>query len=156
MVSSNFIKGIFVGSILFLASFVFANTVQASPLHEATFAGDVELVRLLIENGADVDDRDVQGVTPLNLAIRAGHADIARVLIANGADVNARPASDGGETVVPLDVSIYLERGVGRPHGRDRGRKGSDRPAHSSFPKHAKPEKFLPGHIPFGLDPNYR
>lgn len=115
----------FLASCLLLASLIHVSTAWASPLHEAAFAGDVELVKLLVENGADVDDRDVQGVTPLILAIQAGHSDIARVLIANGADVNARPASDGGVDSTPLDVSIYLDRRAGGPHRRDQGRKRS-------------------------------
>jgi hypothetical protein len=36
-----------------------------APLHGATGGGDVELVQLLIEHGADVNARDTQGQTPL-------------------------------------------------------------------------------------------
>jgi ankyrin repeat protein len=67
---------------------------------------------MLIENGADVDDRDVHGYTPLLLAIQAGHTDIAKVLIAGGADVNARAVNDGGEDVTPLYLSIILGHGL--------------------------------------------
>ncbi len=55
------IRVYFLGSLLFLGSFVMAETAFASPIHEAAVAGDVELVEMLIENGADVNDRDVHG-----------------------------------------------------------------------------------------------
>jgi ankyrin repeat protein len=102
----------FLGSLLFLGSFATVETTIASPIHEAAVAGDVELVEMLIENGADVDDRDVHGYTPLLLAIQAGHTDIAKVLIAGGADVNARAVNDGGEDVTPLYLSIILGHGL--------------------------------------------
>lgn len=104
----DIIKLYFLGSLLFLGSFPTAGPAFASPIHEAAVAGDVELVEMLIENGADVDDRDVHGYTPLLLAIQSGHTDIAKVLIAGGADVNARAVNDGGEDVTPLDLSIIL------------------------------------------------
>jgi ankyrin repeat protein len=106
------IKVYFIGSLLFLGSFAITETAFASPIHEAAVAGDVELVEMLIENGADVDDRDVHGYTPLLLAIQAGNTDIAKVLIAGGADVNARAVNDGGEDVTPLYLSIILGHGL--------------------------------------------
>jgi ankyrin repeat protein len=134
MMMRRFNKIYFLGIFLLLASFVSVPTAVASPIHEAALAGDVELVKLLIENGADVDDRDVQGYTPLLLAIQAGHTDIAKVLIANGADVNARSASDGGDYVTPLDLSIILDRRAVGSYLRDHGAIGARRPAHSSPP----------------------
>jgi len=106
------IKACFLGSLLFLGSFSLVDPVLASPIHEAAVAGDVELVEMLIENGADVDARDVHGYTPLILAIQAGHTDIAKVLVTHGADVNARAASAGGEDGAPLYLSIILGHGL--------------------------------------------
>ena len=105
-----FKKNIF--SLLLLASLALPSAGLASPIHDAALTGDVELMEMLIANGADVDDRDVHGYTPLILAIQEGHTDIAKTLIANGADVNARAASDGGNDVTPLYLSIILGRGV--------------------------------------------
>lgn len=114
----------FLGSLLFLASLSIAQTVCASPIHEAAVTGDVELVEMLIANGADVDDRDVHGYTPLLLAIQEGHTDIAKVLIKNGADVNARAVNDGGEDVTPLYLSILLGRSITESLLRDHGATG--------------------------------
>jgi ankyrin repeat protein len=45
-----------------------------TPLHAATGAGDVELLQVLIEHGADVNARNAQGQTPRQIlvACRAG------------------------------------------------------------------------------------
>ena len=120
------------GNFVLMASLVFAPTALASPIHEAALAGDVELVEMLIANGADVDDRDVQGYTPLLLAIQEGHTDIARVLITHGADVNTRAVSDGGDYVTPLDLSIILDRRAVGSFLRDHGATGRYGSAYSS------------------------
>ena len=54
-----------------------ANLVHSrhgTPLHAATGAGDVEMLQLLIEHGADVNARNAQGQTPLQVlaATRTG------------------------------------------------------------------------------------
>ncbi|HJO09593.1 MAG TPA: ankyrin repeat domain-containing protein [Verrucomicrobiota bacterium] len=59
-------------------------------LHEAISKGHDEMVELLIEQGADVNGKDVGGGTPLGWAAKFGHKEIARLLIAQGADVNAK------------------------------------------------------------------
>jgi ankyrin repeat protein len=120
----------FLAGLLFLATVAFAQTALASPIHEAAVAGDVELVEMLIANGADVDDRDVHGYTPLLLAIQAGHTHIAKVLISNGADVNTRAASDGGEDVTPLDLSIILGHRAVESLLRRHGATGPHSPSH--------------------------
>jgi ankyrin repeat protein len=61
-----------------------------TPLDRAAFKGKVDVVRLLIERGAEVDSRDKWGWTPLHLASRYGHLEVSRVLIDHGANVNAR------------------------------------------------------------------
>jgi ankyrin repeat protein len=57
-----------------------------TPLH---WAYSQEVVRLLIENDADVDAIDSQGRTPLHIAAQNNWVDVARILIEKSADPNA-------------------------------------------------------------------
>mgnify|MGYP000903571971 FL=1 len=50
--------------------------------------GDIENVRHLIGNGADVNTKDDDEWTPLHYVSMLGYKDIAEILIRNGADVN--------------------------------------------------------------------
>ena len=62
---------------------------KCTALHLAAANGHVDVVKVLIQNGADVNAVDEYKFTALHLAARHGHVDIAKVLIENGADVNA-------------------------------------------------------------------
>jgi len=70
-------------------------TQSTTPLHEAARAGDIEKVKALISNGADVNAKDTSqlatmGMTPLHYAALYGHKDIVELLIVKGADLNAK------------------------------------------------------------------
>lgn len=58
--------------------------------HTALDSNSLELARLLITRGADVDQKTDDGQSPLHLAVRSGNDRLVKLLIANGADVNAR------------------------------------------------------------------
>ena len=49
----------------------------------------VDVVKVLIQNGADVNAVLDDGTTALHFAVSEGHTDFAKVLIQNGTDVNA-------------------------------------------------------------------
>jgi uncharacterized protein len=51
-----------------------------TPLHEAAFHGEIELVRLLLAWGADETIKSDDGKTPIDLALQQGHADVTEVL----------------------------------------------------------------------------
>jgi ankyrin repeat protein len=55
----------------------------------AARVGDAESARLLVDAGANVDDRDAWGVSATALAAFAGHGEIARYLLEKGANPNA-------------------------------------------------------------------
>jgi ankyrin repeat protein len=60
-------------------------------LMSAARTGNADIVRLLIEHGADVNVKgETYGETALVWAADQNHAEAAKVLIAHGADVNAR------------------------------------------------------------------
>jgi len=61
------------------------------PLTLAAESGDHgEMVKLLLEKGAGVNERSSDGNTPLLHAARKGRAGIVRILAGKGADINAK------------------------------------------------------------------
>ena len=62
-----------------------------TPLHVAVREGSVEIARMLIDAGADLDVQDTWGSqTPLHVAAINERVEIARMLIGAGADVNVQ------------------------------------------------------------------
>ncbi len=76
-----------------------------TPLHSAvaTDAGEAtaEIVRLLVEAGADPNAKSNEGGTPLHSAAFTGDLEIAELLLAYGAD----PAETDPKGLTPLDVA---------------------------------------------------
>ena len=64
-----------------------------TPLHWASKTGNLEVLKLLIENKAKLEAKDFDSYTPLHLAAQHGHPEIAKVLIEKGADLNAKVES---------------------------------------------------------------
>lgn len=73
---------------------------ELSALVKSKCQEPVEITRLLIEKGADINARGQDGRTPLMIAAIKGYAEIVKLLIANGADVTIRSAK--GETALSL------------------------------------------------------
>jgi ankyrin repeat protein len=56
-----------------------------TPLHSAAFAGNAEVVRVLLEKGASVSAKAARGETPLSLAKSRGNAEVVKILLSVGA-----------------------------------------------------------------------
>ena len=65
-----------------------------TPLWATAAFGRLDVVKLLIEQNAEVDGRISTGSTSLRVAAYGGHLDIVRCLVESGADVNARKYTD--------------------------------------------------------------
>ena len=66
-----------------------------TPLHEAAAYGHVGIVKLLLENGADVNRHNEGGVTPLHYAARHGHVNAMSMLLDHGADPDKKGTGCG-------------------------------------------------------------
>src|SRR3989338_3167952 len=62
----------------------------AITLMQAAEKGDTKESERLIATGADVNAKDVSGLSPLHMAAVNGHKDVVELLLAKGADVNAK------------------------------------------------------------------
>ena len=60
----------------------------ATPLHWAAQYGHRDIVKLLMDNGAKPDKKDILGRTPLQRTAEKGHTDLVKLLVDRGADPN--------------------------------------------------------------------
>ena len=64
--------------------------ISCTPLLAASGEGHLELVQILLENGAKVTETDKLGWTALHKASGARNADLAQFFLKNGAKVAAQ------------------------------------------------------------------
>jgi ankyrin repeat protein len=83
------------------ASLASSNALHLAPLHSAVASDSVELVELLLANGAEPSPREGSGATPLHSAAGHGNAAIIELLLKAGADKDAR--TNDGKT--PKDIA---------------------------------------------------
>jgi hypothetical protein len=81
------------------------NAQKVTALHGATARRDVQIVKLLLEAGADPNARQERGFTPLHDAAANGSEPLTELLLNHGARADAK--TDDGKT--PADMA--LERG---------------------------------------------
>ena len=86
-----------------------------TPLNYGAFLGHMEIVELLVENGANVNSKGLADWTPLHLAAQNNKEQIVQLLIANGAEVN--PYTSPGFGGTPLDVADGKIADLIRKHG---------------------------------------
>lgn len=61
-----------------------------TPLHIAVEYNNIEIVELLLENGASTESVDRNNMTPLHWAVDLGYKDIIKLLVKGGANINAQ------------------------------------------------------------------
>lgn len=85
------------------------------PLNEACGTGNIELIELLIENGADVNCND--GLTPLSITYNSkvdNWYEISRLLLQNGASLDYTTEYSGGKSSVLQDI-VQVRSGAALP-----------------------------------------
>lgn len=78
------------------------DTLEQSPLHIAAFEGFVDMVVLLLVNGANVNGLDRNKWTPLHCAASSGQLQIIEILL----DQGANPAALNNEGASPLHYMV--------------------------------------------------
>jgi ankyrin repeat protein len=77
------------------------------PLICASESGNNEVVKLLLQNGANINAKNVRGMSALSRAIYDGNFDTVKILLANGADIESK--DDLGDTPLIIATSRNLE-----------------------------------------------
>ncbi|EAY08303.1 hypothetical protein TVAG_401570 [Trichomonas vaginalis G3] len=77
-------------------------------LHEASYQGNLRLVKSLIECGCDKEIKDKDGDTPLIYASEKGHLEVVKYLISVGADKEAKN-SFGWTPLIWASIYGHLE-----------------------------------------------
>lgn len=96
-----------------------ASVNGVTALHLACVNGNVPMMGLLLDAGADIAGRDGAGETPLMSAVRGGSVVAVRLLIERGAEVDAREPHFGqtalmiaGRGADPALVAVLIEAGA--------------------------------------------
>jgi len=76
-------------NLLFFSGIIYAGDLDKG-LAEAVAAGDIPKLRMLLDQGAEINARNKEGETTLMVAALEGRTDMVRFLIEKGADLNAR------------------------------------------------------------------
>ncbi|HKS26489.1 MAG TPA: ankyrin repeat domain-containing protein [Pyrinomonadaceae bacterium] len=83
-------------------------TNAVMPLIEAAYEGNTVQVQSLIEEGADVNERDASGRTALMIAANRGHTYVVQLLLERGADANV--TDNKGTTAMQAAESRGFQR----------------------------------------------
>ncbi|XP_051170463.1 ankyrin-3-like [Leptopilina boulardi] len=78
---------------------------ELTPLNVAILQNHLELAKILVQNGADVNIVNNDGETPLHKASKRGNIQLVEILLQNGANINAKDNRD----ITPLYVAILYD-----------------------------------------------
>lgn len=87
-----------------------------TPLILASGLGQVEILKALLDGGADVNGEDAYGATALNAAIENGRADAVKFLLDRGVNINTSikkhyfsPGASNSPGKTPLSMAVSLD-----------------------------------------------
>ncbi|MDH3828406.1 MAG: ankyrin repeat domain-containing protein, partial [Desulfobacterales bacterium] len=72
------------------------NSIGKTPLHDAAYFDQFQIVKYLISQGAEINTKDIRSRNPLQDAVIDNKVEISKYLITKGAEVNAK--DDDGKT----------------------------------------------------------
>lgn len=101
------------------------DTKDIMTIFDYAAVGDIEKIKSLITEGADVNTKSQSDITALHWAVANGHKDIVELLLQKGADVNAKPQpplllasqrgrKDVAELLIDKGADINVKTGNGQ------------------------------------------
>ena len=115
-----------------------------NPIYYSAREGHLNLCRLLVEKGSDINLQDKFGQTCIYYAIRQGHYNIVEYLIKKGANVNISdkkkqtPVSYAAKMNQDEIVDLLVQNGAIKP---DKKNKDKIKTNHNNYHNHKKIEK---------------
>ena len=85
------------------------NQMRVSPIHSAVAARNTPLVKLLLDQNADINATQTGGYTALHAAAQNGDEELIKLLLEQRADINAM--TDSGKTPMELAIESGHEAG---------------------------------------------
>jgi ankyrin repeat protein len=94
-----------------------SETERTALLVAASYPGTVDLLRLLLDRGADLRAQDRGGATALSLAVRSADSNVVRFLVDRGQDPNALSLAAQGTAFARHDLPTvdYLMTTIAKP-----------------------------------------
>ena len=83
-----------------------ADALGYTTLHNASSANKTDVIKRLLQAGADVDIKSNTWNSPLMQATTSGSVEAARLLLENGADINLKNKNK----ITPLDMANKIHR----------------------------------------------
>ncbi|CAM0905483.1 unnamed protein product [Alopecurus aequalis] len=106
---------------------------DTTALHRAVQDGNIRMVRILLEHGADADKEDARGVTPRALADRHSHADIQQLFASHQQqDQGARGDPKLSAAATPLVTKFRILPPCGSVGSSPSPMRAGSRTSHSS------------------------
>ena len=59
------------------------------PVHEAALKGNIDTLKWLLDNGAQIDAPTKEGLQPIHYACQGGHIEAVELLVNAGANIHA-------------------------------------------------------------------
>jgi len=78
------------------------NQFKVAPIHSACATSNLKMAALLIQNGADVNAKQMQDVTSIHSAAHNGQTELVQLLFDNRADINAKMVNG----LTPLSMAV--------------------------------------------------
>src|SRR3989338_7239600 len=94
---------------ILLAGMAITGCATVTPLGRAATRGDIKEVETLLNEGADVNEVRMPGLSPLHEAVfNDASLDIVRILLDKGADVNKKSCGDGWASSCNCSTPLYI------------------------------------------------
>ncbi|GMH44719.1 hypothetical protein BSKO_12671 [Bryopsis sp. KO-2023] len=90
---------------LAILSPLLGNNPGFNEIHEASYYGNVDALRGLLDQGADIEEKSRSGAAALYLAAQEGHLNAVKFLLDEGADIETRLNSRFSPAVTPLIIA---------------------------------------------------